>query len=127
MVFNGLQHIGIPTIKFDESEDFYESLGFKLINSEINEGNKVAFYELNSLVLESWESEKEAAGKVGAINHIALDTDDIEAAFDFVKKLGVEFVNTSINDLPYWEHGIKFFNFYGPNREIFEICQIKRV
>lgn len=79
---------------------------------------------MNTLILESWESEEETTGKVGAINHIALDTDDIEATFSFIKKLGVEFVNPGINDLPYWKHGIKFFNFYGPNREIFEVCQI---
>jgi lactoylglutathione lyase len=126
MLFNGLQHVGIPTDKFNESQEFYESLGFKLINSEVNEGTKVAFYQLDSFVLESWESETEAIGKPGAINHIALDTTNIEAAFERISEIGVEFVEKKINTLPYWEHGIKFFNFYGPNREIFEVCQINK-
>ena len=123
MIFNGLQHVGIPTKKFDESRDFYQSLGFKLVNTENNQGSRVGFYQLGSLMLESWESPQEAPGKVGAINHIALDTNDINRAFTEVQKLNVQFVENGIQSLPYWENGIKYFNFYGPNKEIFEVCQ----
>lgn len=123
MIFNGLQHVGIPTKKFDESGDFYQSLGFKLVNTEDNQGSRVAFYQLGTLMLESWESPQEAPGKVGAINHIALDTNDIKCAFAEVQKLNVQFVENGIQSLPYWENGIKYFNFYGPNKEIFEVCQ----
>ena len=123
MIFNGLQHVGIPTKKFDESGDFYQSLGFKLVNTEDNQGSRVAFYQLGTLMLESWESPQEALGKVGAINHIALDTNDINRAFAEVQKLNVQFVENGIQSLPYWENGIKYFNFYGPNKEIFEVCQ----
>ena len=123
MIFNGLQHVGIPTKKFDESRDFYQSLGFKLVNTEDNQGSRVGFYQLGSLMLESWESPQEAPEKVGAINHIALDTNDINRAFAEVKKLNVQFVENGIQSLPYWENGIKYINFYGPNKEIFEVCQ----
>lgn len=123
MIFNGLQHVGIPTKKFDESGDFYQSLGFKLVNTEDNQGSRVGFYQLGSLMLESWESPQEAPEKVGAINHIALDTNDINRAFAEVEKLNVQFVENGIQSLPYWENGIKYFNFYGPNKEIFEVCQ----
>ena len=123
MIFNGLQHVGIPTKKFDESGDFYQSLGFKLVNTEDNQGSRVAFYQLGTLMLESWESPQEAPGKVGAINHIALDTNNINRAFAGVQKLNVQFVENGIQSLPYWENGIKYFNFYGPNKEIFEVCQ----
>lgn len=123
MIFNGLQHIGVPTKKFEQSKKFYQSLGFKLVNTEDNNGSQVGFYQLGSLMIESWESLAEASEKVGAINHIALDTDDIAAAFAQVQKLDVEFVENGIQSLPYWENGIKYFNFYGPNKEIFEVCQ----
>lgn len=123
MFFNGLQHIGIPTRKFAESSKFYEALGFELVNTEDNDGSKVGFYQLGTLMLESWESPEEAPEKVGAINHIALDTKEIEAAYEQVKQLKVEFVEDGIQSLPYWENGIKYFNFYGPNKEIFEVCQ----
>lgn len=123
MTFKGLQHIGIPTKRFDQSKSFYEELGFKLVNTENNDGSRVGFYQLGSLVLESWESPEEAPEKVGAINHIALDTDNIEIAFKQVQKLNVDYVEDGIQSLPYWENGIKYFNFYGPNKEIFEVCQ----
>ena len=123
MIFNGLQHVGIPTKKFDESGDFYQSLGFKLVNTEDNQGSRVGFYQLGSLMLESWESPQEAPEKIGAINHIALETNDINRAFAEVQKLNVQFVEDGIQSLPYWENGIKYFNFYGPNKEIFEACQ----
>lgn len=123
MIFNGLQHIGVPTKKFEQSKKFYQLLGFKLVNTEDNNGSQVGFYQLGSLMIESWESPAEAPEKVGAINHIALDTDDIAAAFAQVQKLDVEFVENGIQSLPYWENGIKYFNFYGPNKEIFEVCQ----
>lgn len=123
MTFKGLQHIGIPTKRFDQSKSFYEELGFKLVNTENNDGSRVGFYQIGSLVLESWESPEEAPEKVGAINHIALDTDNIEIAFKQVQKLNVDYVEDGIQSLPYWENGIKYFNFYGPNKEIFEVCQ----
>lgn len=123
MTFKGQQHIGIPTKRFDQSKTFYEELGFKLVNTENNDGSRVGFYQIGSLVLESWESPEEAPEKVGAINHIALDTDNIEIAFKQVQKLNVDYVEDGIQSLPYWENGIKYFNFYGPNKEIFEVCQ----
>ena len=61
MFFNGLQHIGIPTRRFAESRKFYEALGFELVNTEDNDGSKVGFYQLGTLMLESWESPKTVA------------------------------------------------------------------
>ncbi|BDR58067.1 VOC family protein [Xylocopilactobacillus apicola] len=121
--FNGLQHIGIPTENFKFSEDVYSKLGFKLIQTEDNQGSKVGFFELGNLILEVWEAE--TAPTAGAINHFALDTNDIEAAFSFVKGLNLELIDPEIQQLPFWEHGIRYFNFYGPNHEIIEICQKK--
>lgn len=61
---------------------------------------------------------------MGAINHLALATDDIAAVFNEIKALpGIEMIDSQIQFLPFWDHGIKYFNFYGPNREIIEICQ----
>lgn len=121
MELNGLQHIGIPTDRFEESQKFYEKLGFELIRIEKNGDNKVGFYKLGSLVLEIWEAEPK--GHPGAIDHFALDTNNIESVFTKVKGLGVEFIDKKIQELPFWENGIRYFNFYGPNKEIIEICQ----
>lgn len=50
---------------------------------------------------------------------------DIEAAFKAVKALGYEMVNDEIEFLPFWENGVRFFTFYGPNREKIEFSQIQ--
>lgn len=121
MELNGLQHIGIPTDNFEESRKFYETLGFELIRIEQNGDSKVGFYKLGGLVLEIWEAEPK--GHPGAIDHFALDTDNIESVFVSVKKMGVKFIDKKIQELPFWENGIQYFNFYGPNKEIIEICQ----
>ena len=61
----------------------------------------------------------------GAINHWAFDTPDIEAAFENAKELGLKFKDTEIQHIDsFWEHGIRFFNVYGPNGETIEFCQI---
>ena len=57
--------------------------------------------------------------------HWAFDTPDIEAAFDNAKKLGLNFKDNEIQHIDsFWEHGIRYFNVYGPNGETIEFCQI---
>lgn len=119
--FNGIAHVGIPTQNFDESIKAYGQLGFSLINEENNQGSHVGFLQINNLVLEVYE--EQATNEAGAINHIAIETDDVEEAFNFVKSAGFELIDKQIMSLPFWEHGIQYFNFYGPNHEILEVCQ----
>ena len=58
------------------------------------------------------------------IDHISLDVDDIEAAWDAVKAAGYTPIETEIDGLPYFEKGVRFFNIAGPNAETVEFCQI---
>lgn len=88
MKLNGLQHIGIPTKDFGASKIFYESLGFSLINEEMNVGSKVGFFELNGTIIEIWEDKTTECR--GAIDHLALDTDDIDEVFNSIQDLGYE-------------------------------------
>ena len=121
MKLNGLQHIGILTEDFTASKKFYESLGFTLINQEKNGTSNVGFFNLNGTVIEIWEDA--SSGTKGAIDHIALDTDDIELAYQTVKQLGYPLINEKIENLPFWEQGILYFNFLGPNNEVIEISE----
>ncbi|WHA09262.1 VOC family protein [Enterococcus montenegrensis] len=124
MNLNGLQHIGIPTQDFAASQKFYESLGFQLINKEQNGNKKVGFFDLAGTVIEVWEDK--AQKKRGAIDHIALDTKDIATAFTEIQALGYPLIDNEIMLLPFWEKGISYFNFIGPNGEIIEISQIEK-
>ena len=83
----------------------------------------MAFLQLGNVMIETYESD-DVSGKPGAIDHLALKARDIEAAFKAVKALGYEMVNDEIEFLPFWESGVRFFTFYGPNREKIEFSQI---
>ena len=114
----GIQHLGIPTTNIAATIDFYHGLGFKTIW----ENGEVAFLELGTLVIETYLVE-EAAMKNGAIDHVALNVKDIEAAWRDAQACGYETEDTGINFLPFFEKGVKFFTIIGPNREKVEFNQ----
>lgn len=121
----GIQHVGIPTNDIEKTISFYKSLGFSIELQTTNEssGEKVAFLNLKNLVLETYEN-KQATGKCGAIDHIALAVTDIDATFDLIRSDGYSMLNNEVQFLPFWENGVKFFTILGPNGEKIEFCKI---
>ena len=119
------QHSGMIARDLDETIDFYTNkLGFGVAGIFHNGENRCAFLRYGHLTIETWEGD-EAPMTTGAINHWALDTPDIEAAYDNAQELGLEIKEDSIQSIPsFWDHGIRFFNIYGPNQETIEFCQI---
>ena len=119
------QHSGMVAKDLDETIAFYtEKLGFEVAGIFHNGENRCAFLRYGHLTIETWEGEP-APMTTGAINHWAFDTPDIEAAFENAKELGLKFKDTEIQHIDsFWEHGIRFFNVYGPNGETIEFCQI---
>lgn len=55
-----------------------------------------------------------AAGVSGAIDHIALDVSDIEAAYALVQGLGYPVVSQGIESMNVWENGVRYFTILGP-------------
>ncbi|MDE7242372.1 MAG: VOC family protein [Oscillospiraceae bacterium] len=119
----GLQHIGIPTNNMAATVKFYHSLGFETVHETSNNGETVCFLRLANICIEAYENGK-AAEKAGAIDHIALDVDDIEAAWKAVRSAGYQTRETEIQTLPFWSNGVRFFNIQGPNGETVEFGQI---
>ena len=121
---NGIQHIGIPTNDIEETIRFYETLGFeaafRTVNTQANE--KVAFLKLSSLVIETYEN-KAAKMQEGAIDHVAIDVKNIEAVYECINEAGLNTTNDTIHYLPFWENGVRFFTFEGPNKEKVEFSQ----
>lgn len=115
----GIQHLGIPTTDFNATLSFYESLGFKTTWSN----GEVAFLQLGTLVIETYLADA-AVMKNGAIDHVALNVKDIEAAWRDAQAAGYETEDTEINFLPFFEKGVRFFTILGPNREKVEFNQI---
>lgn len=121
---NGLQHLGLPTGALDATVAFYESLGFTVALSTINPntGERVCFLTCKGLCIETYEC-AEPAGRAGAIDHLALDVDDVEAAWEAVRAAGYTPLEDDIQFLPFWENGVRFFNILGPNGEKVEFSQ----
>ena len=112
-MLTGVQHIGVPTNDLEKTVAFYETIGFQPV---------LEIVQLKNLVIETYENHA-AVGKPGAIDHIALDTTDIEAAFAAAKEAGLTMLDDEIHGLPFWANGVKFFTVKGPNGEKVEFCQ----
>lgn len=119
----GLQHIGLPTNDMKATIAFYEKLGFEIATRHVNNGEDVVFLVLGNVCVETYEN-GQAVGIHGAIDHICLDVDDIEKAWDDAKAAGLNFIDTEIQALPFWKNGVRFFNVLGPNGEKVEFGQI---
>lgn len=120
----GVQHIGLPTNDIGRSMAFYTSLGFSLIYETVNEAadERVAFMSLGNLVMEIYENHR-ATRTTGAIDHVALDVQDIDTLFTKVTALGHKALEGHICSLPFWEKGVKFFTIQGPDGEKIEFCE----
>lgn len=121
----GLNHLGLPTENLEKTIAFYESLGF-IVAWRTQPGaaeGKVAFLQLNELVLEAYECEQ-CPRVHGAWEHVCLDVDDVEAAFAAAKEGGYTLLDDAIRFLPFWEKGVRFFNVLGPSGEKVEFLQM---
>lgn len=118
----GLQHIGLPTNDMATTKAFYEGLGFEAVYETINGAEKVAFLRLGDLTIEAYEN-GQAKLESGAIDHIAINTTDVDAAYRLAEEQGCKIVSSGIEQLPFWENGVKFFIILGPNQERIEFNQ----
>lgn len=120
----GLAHIGIPTDDITETVLFYTELGFEVAHTTTDPetGGQVVFLKLGNLMIETYERDNPAKCW-GAIEHIAIDVKDVEAAYDLIGKRALNTLNDEIHFLPYWENGVRYFTIEGPNKEKVEFCQ----
>ena len=121
----GIQHIGIPTNDMEKTIGFYRSLGFEMALDTVNEaaGERVCFLRLKNLCVEAYQNGC-AVGRPGAIDHVALDVADVEAAFAKAAEVGCTMLDKEIQFLPFWEKGVRFFTILGPNGEKVEFSQM---
>ena len=122
----GMQHIGLPTNDIEATIAFYQTLGFELASTCELPENKVAFLKLKNICIETYQSKGQpnAKGYDGAIDHICVDVDAIEATLEVVKAAGLKPMADEIEFLPFWENGIRFFKVLDPNNAPVEFCQI---
>ena len=119
--YDRINHVGVPTEDMAATVRFYTDLGFTLIYETKNGDQQVCFLENGSIQIEAYTVEH-AANIRGAIDHLALNCTDIEAAFEEAKKLPYKILE-GITALPFWDHGIRYFLIEGPNKEVIELVQ----
>ena len=117
-----VQHLGLPTKDMAATRAFYEKLGFEAAFETINDGNQVVFFRLHNLTVEAYECD-EAAGAIGAIEHVAVTVTDVEKCYEEVCAAGLNTLNDEIHFLPFWENGVRYFTIMGPNCEKVEFSQ----
>ena len=118
----GIQHVGIPTKDMDATKKFYEDLGFEAAFETVNDEARVCFLKMYNLVMEVYESE-DAAGKIGSIEHVAIDVTDIEQVYKEICDKNMNTLQDEIHFLPFWDNGVRFFTIKGPNEEKIEFSQ----
>lgn len=116
----GVQHIGVPTNDIAKTIDFYKKLGFVNAHQVDNNGEWVAFLKLGDLVIETYQNGR-AVGEAGAVDHIAINVTDVDAARRIADEMGLEVIEAG--QLPFWSNGVKYFTVLGPNREKIEFNQ----
>lgn len=120
----GLAHIGLPTKDYAGTLAFYEKLGFETVhqNTDPNNGNPVSFMQLGGVMFEIYPSD-EAAGQVGALEHVAFEVNDLDEVYRLVTQSGIQALEGKVRTLPFWEKGVRFFTIMGPNKEKLEFSQ----
>lgn len=121
-LFTGLSHIGIPTGNIDETIRFFEKFGFEIWWRKEDPASPVAFLRRGTCVIETYASDVCALAN-GAVDHIAVDVTDIEAAYQYALSEGYQALEGQITFLPFFENGVRFFTILGPNHEKLEFSQ----
>ena len=120
---SGLQHVGLPTADIGKTLAFYQRLGFHIACDTQNGTKRVVFLQLKDLTLEVYESDQ-AAGKAGAIDHLALNVSDVDAVHAWAVEQGLAALEPEVRFLSFWDRGVRFFTVPGPNGEKIEFNQM---
>lgn len=117
----GLAHVAIPTGDFKATVAFYKSLGF----------TPAVMHEF-SCILDNGTARIEIYRRrtdekpAGAIDHIALVSEDIDAAYEEILNMGCTIVSNGIESNEMFAPlSNRFFLFLGPNGERIEFAQTK--
>ena len=98
-------HFGLPTKDMDATIEFYQKLGaeivFETVVQEAGKPCRVVHLKVSNLYVEAYEQD-ETPMCCGAIDHLAVSTDDIEGAFEEAKRLGLTLANEQVDYSDYW-------------------------
>ena len=120
----GIQHVGFPVKDIERTLAFYNGLGFETVHrTAAPDGTPVGFLKLGNCVLEVYRDPCPPC-KAGAVDHFSLDVRNIDRVYEEVKEAGYPITTRGIEELPFWEKGVRFFKTEGPDKESVEFCEI---
>lgn len=119
-MIQGQAHLGLPTRDVEKTIQFYSRLGFEI--DWQGRPDQSVFLKNGDCVIETYAAEHTADAD-GSWDHVALSAPDIEAAYEYVRSLGFEALEGKICELPFYEHGVRYFTIMGPNHEKVEFSQ----
>lgn len=123
-----LHHIGFPTKDVEATVRFYSDFGGKVVfaKEDVDAGKpiQVRLIDFHGTLIECYER-SEIPACVGAIDHLAFKTNDIEAMYAICKEKGYRFMEDCAKQIglsTYWPNNARWFIVYGPNEEKIEFC-----
>jgi catechol 2,3-dioxygenase-like lactoylglutathione lyase family enzyme len=128
-----IQHIGIPVTNMQNSQAFYERLGFGNVMQatfdEKGEPGTCVMMQRAHMIIELYQLPESGLDEIrarqnGHIDHVAFDVPDIDAAFTALKQTGFNILEPEPKFLQFWANGCKFFNITGPDGERLEFNQV---
>ena len=98
-------HVGIVVSDLERSKAFYRALGFEPVSERVGEDKTLTFLRLGTIQLElfCYREPVPAAGVPGRVlgfKHLALETQDIDAAFAELRAAGVLPEGAAIREIP---------------------------
>lgn len=131
--FDGLQHLGVPVVDLEASKAFYARLGFRpVMEKTFDDGDgqvTAVMVKRAAMVIELYRLPGERHAEVtrrqhGHIDHVAFSVRDIDSAFEELCSAGFEINQDAPIELPFWDHGCRYFSIRGPSGETLEFNQI---
>lgn len=123
-----MSHIGLATNNIEENSQWYQQvLGLKKIGEFYTpSGEQVCFLEGNDFLYEMYQPIVPVPEeKTGKIDHVALESVDIEMDYRNCVAQGYHISTKGIEEISaFWEKGIRYFKVTSPMGEEIEFCQI---
>lgn len=126
MKFKRIDHVGVMVKDMEASIRFYtEVIGFDLKGRLLHTNGVIelaflGFGGSDETDLELIQGYNDGLPVEGKVHHFAVTVDDVEAEFERLKVLGVDFVDSDITTLP---NGYRYFFVSGPDGERIELFQ----
>lgn len=128
----GLAHIGLYTEDIEVSKKFYvENLGFKLEYETVsekpdNQWLKMAFVNLNGMVIELLQHSDKAkakSGNAGCVDHLTIEVKNLNQVMADLKQKGIVFETEEPIQMPKLFQGAQIAFFRGPSGERLELFE----